>query len=56
LQRRSGMPPVKLSHYRPLTLAITGSRRSLSATCGAMCRETRRRRLPPSLPDLTAAP
>ena len=24
LQRRSGMPPVKLSHYRPVTLAITG--------------------------------
>src|SRR5207245_3971338 len=28
----------------------------LSATCSAMCRETRRGRLPPSLPDLTAAP
>ena len=56
LQRRSGMPPVKLSHYRPVTLAITGSRRSLSGTCSAMCRETRRGRLPPSLPDLTAAP
>jgi hypothetical protein len=56
LQRRSGMPPVKLSHYRPVTLAITGSRRSLLATCSAMCCETRRGRLPPSLPDLSAAP
>jgi hypothetical protein len=28
----------------------------LSATCSAMCREARRGRLPPSLPDLTAAP
>ena len=56
LQRRSGMPPVKLSRYRPVTLAITGSRRSLSATGSAMRRETRRGRLPPSLSGLTAAP
>jgi hypothetical protein len=39
-----------------LVLASRLQRHGLSATCSVMCRETRRGRLPPSLPGLTAAP
>ena len=39
-----------------MTREITGSRRSLSGACSVTCREIRRGRRPPSLPELTAAP